>query len=232
MKEKPRSFMKEISLMPEKQRIPLRMGFVCSLVATLLGAIYVALIIVLIFAGQFSLPPPELAQMVGAITSIISVPLIIITFISIHYLTDENKKSLSHMGIIFCTMFGIFVSINRFVQLGVVRLSMLEGNMEGLSRFYPYEPRSATFALELIGWGTFLSLALLFMAFALNKKGLNRGIRILSFIYFILGIISSIGYLSGSPIAAVGFIAWGLVLFIITGFFTVSFYKCKRHWIP
>jgi hypothetical protein len=44
--------------------------------------------------------------------------------------------------------------------------------------------------------------------------------------YGVLGLTSAILYLIGSPLAAIGFVAWGLIVFVITGLLTVYF---KQH---
>jgi hypothetical protein len=66
-------------------------------------------------------------------------------------------------------------------------------------------------------------LALLLAAPIFSIGKLQGWIRWLMVTYGVLGIISAIGYLAASPISAIGFVAWGLVLFIITGLLMVYF---------
>jgi hypothetical protein len=77
--------------------------------------------------------------------------------------------------------------------------------------------------LEMMGWGWFLGLALLMAAPIFSKGKLQGWIKWLMLLYGVLGIISAVGYLLASPISAIGFIAWGLILFIITGLLMVYF---------
>lgn len=85
------------------------------------------------------------------------------------------------------------------------------------------------FALELFGFGFFLSIALFLVAISLSSDGLQRKVKYTFIIYSILGIICIVGYVLNSIITNVGFIAWGLVLYIGTGFTTALFYKEMRQ---
>jgi hypothetical protein len=48
-------------------------------------------------------------------------------------------------------------------------------------------------------------------------------LRRLCLLYAVLAIIAAIGFLLESPLSALGFVAWGLVLFLITGFLAIKF---------
>ena len=72
----------------------------------------------------------------------------------------------------------------------------------------PYDPGSVMFALEILGWGLFLGLAMAAFASQFGADRLERNIRRLLLGYAVLGITSAAGYMAASPLAAVGFIAW------------------------
>lgn len=211
-----------------ERKIISSLGFYSSLLLTIIGAVYFIIIGSLFATGNNTMPPSENNQLFGAIVTIIMAPLLIIMITAIHYVTAQDKKILSHLGIIFCIIFATFVSINRFVQLVVVRLSVKAGDLEGLKRFYPYEQDSAMFTLELIGWGIFLSLALLFIAFVFSSGRLQRSIQIFLFLYAIIGITGSVALILNSPVAVIGFAAWGLILPISTGLLSVFFFKITQ----
>ena len=215
---------------PSEKRPAFLLGMISSLAITLLGSAYFFVMLIMFMKGKMTLPPTEEIQNFAAIVSIISAPLIIILCSSIHCLTAARRKVYSLLGIAFSIVFTAFVCMNRFIQLSVVRLSLLEGNMEGLSRFLPYEPRSAMFALEMTGWGAFLGLALLFMAFTVKNKGLGKYIRYTFLLYSLLGIASAIAFVADSPLSVIGFAAWGLILYIGTGLCAISFIKFDRYW--
>ncbi len=144
------------------QRAAYHVASVTSLLVTLLGIVYGAAVAILALTGQMAFPPGEDVQLFGGVTTALAVLLLPVLFVSLHELAPENKRVFSRLAIVFCTLFAAFVGINRFVQLSVVRLSILEGNAEGLERFLPYDGRSALFALEMTGWGVMLGLAAFF----------------------------------------------------------------------
>lgn len=206
----------------------LSMGFWSSLIITLLGASYFVVIVLMLITGNFKLPPSEFIQIYAAIVDLLLCPLMIVLIAAIHYIVPNEKKILSQLGLIFSSIFTVMVTINRFIQITVVRLSINEGDLEGLKRFYPYDTRSVMFALELFGFGFFLSIALIFVAAAFSSYGIQKLVRYIFAIYSILGFISIIGFIFNSLITNVGFIAWGLVLYIGTGLLSAFFYKAKR----
>jgi hypothetical protein len=84
------------------------------------------------------------------------------------------------------------------------------------------------FGLEILGWGWFLGLAMLLAAPVFQCGRLEAWIRWLMISYGVLGLVSAVSYLTGSPIAAVGFIAWGLILFVITSLLMIYFKRVER----
>lgn len=203
-------------------------GFWSALFITALGASYFILIIVTIVLGDFRLPPPAYVQTMAAIVDLLLCPALVILFASIYHTVAAEKRIFAHLGLIFAAIFTVMVTINRFIQITIVRLSTIEGDLEGLKRFLPYDARSAMFALELFGFGFFLSITLFFAALSLSPTGLQRKVRYTFFIYAVLGMVSIAGYIFDSLITNVGFVAWGLVLYIGTGLLAASFYEAVR----
>lgn len=214
----------------DEKRPAFLLGVTSSFLITVIGIAYFLVVVALMISGQMKLPPPEQVQNFAAIVSILAAPLIVIFCASIHYLVPKRKKVLSILGLSFSLIFTAFVCMNRFIQLSIVRLSTLEGNTEGLSRFLPYDSRSAMFALELIGWGAFLGLAMLFIAFAVKSKGIGKFVKYTFITYAVLGITSTIAFVVNSPLSVIGFIAWGLILYIGTGLCALSLYKYDEYW--
>jgi len=204
----------------------LLIGFWSSLITTLGGIIYFLVILVMILTRQFTFPPSDAIQLFGGIISLIVCPVIVMVMASLHTVTPPEKKIFSQGSLAFTVLFAISVSINRFTQLGVVRQSVALGNVEGLNWFLPYADHSVMFGLEMLGWGWFLGLAMLIAAPIFSGGRLQLWLRWLMVSYGVLGLISAVSYLIGSPLASIGFVAWGLILFIITGLLTVYF---KKH---
>lgn len=206
-----------------------RLGFWSSLFITVLGISYFIVVVLMLVTGNFKLPPPELVQIYAAVMDLLLCPSLIVLIVSIHNIVPHEKRVFTQLGLVFSGIFTTLVTMNRFIQISVVRLSMIEGDLEGLRRFYAYDPRSIMFALELFGFGFFLSIALFFVAISLSSEGLQRKAKYAFIIYSILGMTSVTAYVLNSLITNIGFIAWGLVLYIGTGFMTAFFYKRIRQ---
>ena len=205
----------------EGKSLAYTVGFWSALINTLGGIIYFLVILEMVLTGQFTFPPSGGIQLFGGIISLIFCPLIVILMASLHTVTVPEKKVFSQSSLAFVLLFAVSVSINRFTQLGVVRQSIAAGSIEGLNWFLPYGDHSIMLGLEMMGWGWFLGLALLMAAPIFSGGKLQGWIRWLMVLYGVLGIISAVGYLVASPISVIGFIAWGLILFIITGLMMV-----------
>ena len=124
--------------------------------------------------------------------------------------------------------FALAVSINRFTQFGAVRQALASGTVAGIDWFLPYGDRSIMFGLEMLGWGWFLGLAMPFAAPLFSNGTVHFGLRWLLILYGILGWVSAVAYLLASPLAAIGFVAWGLILYLITALLAIHFRKSEK----
>jgi hypothetical protein len=82
-----------------------------------------------------------------------------------------------------------------------------------------------------MGWGWFLGLAMIFAAPIFSGGRLQRWLRWLSVGYGALGLVSAVAFLLASPLSVIGFVAWGLILFIITVLLAVYFRRSGRERI-
>lgn len=126
-------------------------------------------------------------------------------------------------------MFAVAVTINRFVQLTIVQQSIAADDVTDLRRFLPYDPRSAMFALEILGWGFFFGLAALSLVPVLRGPGSHTWIARLFGLYGLLGLACAVGLVLDSPLVAVGFVAWGGVLPLTAGLIAVASRPGARH---
>jgi hypothetical protein len=119
--------------------------------------------------------------------------------------------------------------MNRFVQLTVIRLSPPGPASQDLARFLPYSTESVMFALEILGWGFFLSLAALFVAplFGGNKR--QNSIRWLLILFALFSLMSVIGFVTATPITAGAFVAWGPILLALAILLAVHFRSGERR---
>ncbi|MCL4559131.1 MAG: hypothetical protein M1281_00765 [Chloroflexi bacterium] len=198
-------------------------GFWSAVLTTVGGVIYFLVIVWANLSGQFTFPPPESIQLFGGIASLLFCPALVVVIASLHTITPAEKKVFSQCSLAFTLLFALSVSINRFTQLGVIRQSLAAGTVEGINWFLPYGDRSIMLGLEMMGWGWFLGLAMLSAAPVFSRGKLERWLRGLMILYGVLGLISAVAFMLASPLSVVGFVAWGLILFIVTGLLAIYF---------
>lgn len=198
-------------------------GFWSAVIATFGGVVYFLVILAALPTNQFAYPPSNALQLFGGISNLGLCPVFVILMACLHIVTPAEKKVFSQISLAFTLLFAVAVSINRFTQLGVVRQSIASGSVQGLDWFLPYGDHSIMLGLEIMGWGWFLGLAMLFAAPLFTKGKSGLWLCGFSIIYGVLGLVSSIAYLLASPVSVVGFVAWGLILYIITALLASRF---------
>jgi hypothetical protein len=176
------------------------------------GVIYVVVIAIAAVTGQFVFPPSQPIQLFGAVVTILAAPAMLVMMACLHVTVPDRHEVLTVCALGFTILFAAMVSINRFVQLTVIRQGLLHGAAEQLQLFMPYGSNSIMLSLEILGWGLFHSLAFLCVAPVFAGGRIERWLRGLLITYGVIGIVSALGLVSASPISAVGFIAWGPVL--------------------
>jgi len=208
-----------------KNNFPRQIGFWSSIFLVALGVIYLVLLVFQFSIQGFSFPPSQSVQLTGGIITFLTVPLLVILYTAIHFTNTGNKKILSSLGVSFSILFAATVSINRFVQLTVIQQGSQGATSGDLTRFLPYSSGSIMFALEMLGWGYFSSLAALSIAPLFSSSRLNLSIRWMLVTYALFSLLSVIGYAIQSPISAAGFIAWGPILTALAILLVVYFRK-------
>jgi hypothetical protein len=205
-----------------------RLGFWSAIITTIGGVVYFLVILGSIFTGHFTFPPPDAIQLFGGISSLLFCITLVILMASLHTVAPADRKVFSQISLGFTLLFAIAVSINRFTQLGVVRQSIAAGSLEGINWFLPYGDRSVLLGLEFLGWGWFLGLAMISAAPLFSQGKVQLWMRWLMILYGLLGLISAVAFLLASPFSTIGFVAWGLVLFIITALLAVYFRQVEN----
>ncbi|UCF27041.1 MAG: hypothetical protein JSW42_10370, partial [Chloroflexota bacterium] len=191
-----------------------QLGLWSSMLLAVLGGIYVLLIIYTLSTVGLSSAFPPFVQLVGGIITFLTVPVLVILFTAIRYVNEEDNKVLGSLGVNFIILFAASVSINRFVQLTVIQQSLPDVPAD-LARFLPYGTESVMFALEILGWGFFSSLAAVFVAPLFSSSRLNKAIRWLFILYAIFSFLSAFSFTTNIFIPT-GPIAWGPILLVIT----------------
>jgi hypothetical protein len=202
------------------------LGFWSAVATTASGILYFVIILAAIVLGEFTFPPPEWLQLTAGIISLIACPLIVVMMVSLYSVTPTDKKTFSLAALAFTILFAMSVSMNRYSQLGVVRQGLGSGNTEGISWFLAYGDFSIMLGMEFMGWAWFLGLAMLCAGPIFSQGRFEKWLRGLMVLYAALGLVAAIAFLVASPLTMLGFVAWGVVLFIITWMLAVYF---KRH---
>jgi hypothetical protein len=205
-----------------KKSIANHLGFWSSIYIGVLGVIYMLLLIGYSSTEGFTSPPSQFVQLSGGIITFLTIPGLIIQYTAIRYASDGENNILGSLGITFITLFAATVGINRFVQLTVIQQG---ANSPDLARFLPYASGSVMFALEMLGWGFFSSLAALSVAPLFSGSRIKLWIRWLFVIYALFSFMAVIGYVTQSPITAAAFIAWGPILTALAILLAVYFRK-------
>jgi hypothetical protein len=207
-----------------------QLGFWSSVFVASLGGIYLLLLIFYFSTEGFTFPPTLFVQLVGGIVTFLTAPGLLILFTAIRFVREENNNILGSLGVSFMILFSATVSINRFVQLTVIQQS-LPNIPTDLSRFLPYSTGSVMFALEMLGWGFFSSLAALFVAPLFSSSSLNKSIRYLFIFYAIFSFMGAIGFVTNTPITAAAFIAWGPILLTLAILLSLYFLNTNRNQV-
>jgi len=200
-----------------------RIGFWASTVLAILGCIYLALLVGYFTVEGFTFPPTSFVQLVGGLVTILTAPAILIIYTAIWHIAPAEERILGSIAVSFAALFVISVSINRFVQLTVIRLAPAGPASQDLARFLPYSTDSVMFALEILGWGLFSSLAALFAAPLFGGSRLQVSIRWLLVTYAVFSLASVIGFATATALTAAGFVAWGPVLLALAILWIVFF---------
>jgi len=211
------------------KNIASQLGFWASVLGVILGGTYLLVLIYSVSTeGLVSLiEPSPLVQMVGGIGTFLTVPVLVILFNAIRFVNEEDNKVLGSLGVSFIILFAATVSINRFVQLTVIQQNLPDVPTD-LIRFLPYAPGSVMFALEVLGWGFFSSLAAVFVAPLFSSSPLNKSIRWLFILYAILSFMSVISFTTNILIPT-GPIAWGPILLALSVLLSVYFRNIDKQ---
>jgi len=198
-----------------KNNIAGRLGYWAAVYGAVIGGSYLLILIYSISTEGFTslASPTPFVQFVGGIGTFLSVPGLVVLFSAIRFVNAGDNEVLGSLGVSFILLFAATVSINRFVQLTVIQQSLPDVPSD-LTRFLPYASGSVMFALEVLGWGFFSSLAAVFVAPLFSSSPLNKSIRWLFILYAIFSFLSVISFATNVFIPT-GPLAWGPILLAI-----------------
>lgn len=206
----------------------IQLGLWSSIILALLNAVYLALLVVEFSTQGFAFPPPPMVQLVAGVITLLTVPTMLVLFAAIKHVSPKEDAILGTLGLSFAILFAAAVSINRFVQLTVIRQATPADLGGDLKRFLPYADGSIMLALELLGWGFFIPMAALSIAPLFRSNRLGLSIRWTLVAIAALSFVGVAGYAAASPISGFGFLAWGPLLLVLAILLALFFYKLGK----
>ena len=123
---------------------------------------------------------------------ILLAPTFVVLMACIHAYAPEPKKIYSRIGLSFALIYAVVILVDYYLQLTVVVPSLQAGETEGLSLFTQYDPHGVFIALETLGY-SMLTVALLFAAPVFAGGRVERSIRGLFVLSFVLAVAAFVG---------------------------------------
>ncbi len=109
-------------------------------------------------------------------TSLCIVVPFILEMLTLHYLTDEDRRFWTHAALIFTTLYAVFVTANYVVQLATVIPSRLRGASAAI-QVLDQTPHSLFWDLDALGYIS-MGLATLLAVPAVGKAGFEKWVRV------------------------------------------------------
>jgi len=137
-------------------------------------------------------------------------PLFVVLLSALHEYARDEQKILTRISTAFGLAFAVLVGINYFVQLSIVRQSVLHGQLTGLEQVLQANPMSAMTGLNMLGWSLFLGLASLFAAPIFAGGRLEKAIKVALIINGLCCLLGGLSYLYEFSLGVFLFITFGM----------------------
>ena len=212
-----------------KKNLVIQIGFWTSIMLVVLGLLYMLLLIYTISMVGFNPTFPDVVQLVASILTLITAQVLVVLFTAIRFVHQGDKQIFGSLGVSFIVLFAAAVSINRFVYLMIIHPSLPDIPAD-LTRFLPYGSGSVMFALEILGWGFFSSLAGVCVAPLFFSSPRSKTIGWLFLLYAVFSFMSIISFAANIPIPF-GPIAWGPILLVLCVLLSGYFRRLNQQGI-
>jgi hypothetical protein len=118
----------------------------------------------------------------------------IIFVISIHFSAPTEKKIFSFISVAFALISTTVLLADYFIQFAVVPISMMKDETDGIALITQYNGHGIFIVLEELGY-ILMSISLFFLSFVFTSSNrLDKSIRWLLFLPFILNILAFVLY--------------------------------------
>lgn len=116
----------------------------------------------------------------------------IVTMVSVHRSTQNDRKAYSHIGLSFALIAATILIVDYFLQLTVIQPSLVRGELDGVAMLSQYNPHGIFIALEELGY-VIMSFSLLWIAPTMRGGGRARAMRWTCYASFVLTVASLVG---------------------------------------
>ena len=155
---------------------------------------YDLIVITGIVIGQGILQEPFLA--IAEVVTLLGTPLILLLIAAIHECAPQHAKVFSLTAFAWMILLAGFTVMVHFVNLTLWRQISDQQKVDYV-RFLGWEWPSMMFAIELVAWHLFFGLSMFFIAFAFQKKGREKTVRLSLITTGLLCICGLIGPVAG-----------------------------------
>jgi hypothetical protein len=145
---------------------------------------------------------------------ILLAPAVVMLMAAIHHVTPERKKVFGLIAVALASTYAAIIGTNYYLQLFVVRLNLLNADLEALRLLVMPNPHSVFVALETIGYA-FLSLAMLAVSPLFSGGNLENWIRRLFITSGTFGLFSAVVAPFDQPLLF--YTGFGLSLLVFPG---------------
>ena len=147
--------------------------------------------------GCVTYPYVDVAQFIPGdylwlVPGILLAPTVLVLMACVHAYAAEARKTYSRVGLSFAVVYAVVILVDYFLQLTVVAPGLQAGETAGLSLFTQYDPHGLFIALEALGYAM-LMVALLFAAPVFSGGRVERVIRGLFSLSFVLAVVAFVG---------------------------------------
>lgn len=142
-------------------------------VAAFAATLAYSVVQVLQLYGVLSYPADEI--LIYATSLCIVIPFIA-EILALHYITPANKRFWSHLGVIFATLYAVFVTANYVVQLATVIPQTMKGNLTDV-RILQQLPHSLFWDFDALGY-IFMGLTSLAVIPLFEYEGFEKWVKI------------------------------------------------------
>jgi len=121
------------------------------------------------------------------VPGILLVPVFVVLMACINAYAADSRKIHARIALSFALVYAVLIAVDYFVQFAVVVPSLQAGETDGLTLLTQYNPHGLFIALESLGYFA-MSVAFLFAAAVFSGGRVERAIRCLFVISFVLAV--------------------------------------------